>query len=75
MNLGLRLVAWVILSVVGSLAGLAITFAVFTVIKDNIAIPDDSWRERFAVLGFYGLWFILTIVAAVVAWRWTYHRR
>ena len=71
-----RLVIWVVVSFIGILVSLQVMFAIFDAARPVIGpIPDDSVQERLLVAAGYAVWFGLSALVSLVAWRLLLHKR
>lgn len=67
---GARFVLWLVISLAGLLISLQLIFAAIEVARPLIGpIPDDSIKERLLVVAAYALWFAISALLSVVAWR------
>ena len=61
---------WLVISLAGLLISLQLIFAAIEVARPLIGpIPDDSIKERLLVVAAYALWFAISVLLSVVAWR------
>ncbi len=67
---GARLAIWFVISACGLVIVLQLTFAVIEIARPFIGpISDDSLKERLLVAGSYAIWFGLSVLVSVIAWR------
>jgi len=67
---GARVALWLAVSLLGILVSLQLMFLLIEVGRPLIGpIPDDSMKERILVAGGYAVWFGLSAVICVIAWR------
>lgn len=65
-----RIAIWIAISLVGVFVSLQIMFAGIEFARPLIGpIADDSVKERLLVAGGYVMWFALSALISVVAWR------
>lgn len=65
-----RYVLWVVVSLVGLFVSLQVMFAAFDVARPLIGpFVDDSLKERVLVSAGHAVWFGLSALASLVAWR------
>lgn len=68
--LAARVALWLLVSLVGAAVSLQLMFVVIDVTRPLIGpIPDDSIKERLLVAGVYAVWFGLSALVSVIAWR------
>jgi hypothetical protein len=61
---------WLVVSLVGVVISLQLMFLAVEVARPLIGpIPDDSTKERVLVAGGYAVWFGLSALISIVAWR------
>lgn len=65
-----RVATWLVVSLVGVMISLQLMFLAIEVARPLIGpIPDDSTKERILVAGGYAVWFGLSALVSVLAWR------
>ena len=68
--LAARIAIWIAISLVGVFLSLQVMFAGIELARPLIGpIADDSVKERLLVAGGYAVWFALSALISVVAWR------
>ena len=65
-----RVALWLVISLIAVVISLQLMFLAVEVARPLIGpIPDDSTKERVLVAGGYAIWFGLSALISLAAWR------